>query len=181
MSRETYSPGAANLAHVEKQGDDWTLVVVKKLRHAPEKVWQALTDPEELKEWAPYDADQSLGTAGATVKITTVGAPAEHISETKVIRAEAPNVLEFDWGGGRIRWELQAEGQGTKLTLWHNINRNFISMGAAGWHLCLDVLDLKLDGDPIGRIVAGDALQFEGWQRLNKEYAEQFGVEPPKW
>jgi hypothetical protein len=47
-------------------------------------------------------------------------------------------------------------------------------MGAAGWHLCLDVLDLFLAGMPIGRLVAGDALQFEGWQRLNREYAAQF-------
>ena len=32
---------------------------------------------------------------------------------------------------------------------------------------------------PIGRIVGADALQFGGWQRLNSEYAKQFGVESP--
>jgi len=52
-------------------------------------------------------------------------------------------------------------------------------MGAAGWHICLDVLDHLLRGSPIGRIVAGDALQFSGWQRLYAEYARQFGVETP--
>jgi len=30
---------------------------------------------------------------------------------------------------------------GTRLTLWHNIDRRFIAMGAAGWHICVDVLD----------------------------------------
>jgi hypothetical protein len=28
-------------------------------------------------------------------------------------------------------------------------------------------------------MVAGDALKFGGWQRLHKEYAQQFGVESP--
>jgi hypothetical protein len=61
------------------------------------------------------------------------------------------------------------------MTLWHNIDRRFISMGAAGWHICLDVLDHALSGAPIGRIVGPDAMKFEGWQRLNAEYAKQFG------
>ena len=97
-------------------------------------------------------------------------------------RADAPKVLEFSWGGQDIRWELEPrEGGGTRLTLWHSIDRRFISMGAAGWQICLDVLDYALGGKPIGRIVAGNALKFAGWQRLNTEYAKQFGVEPPSW
>ena len=32
---------------------------------------------------------------------------------------------------------------GTRLTLWHNINKGFFSMGAAGWHICFDVLTPK--------------------------------------
>jgi hypothetical protein len=41
------------------------------------------------------------------------------------------------------------------------------------------VKDQLLTGNPIGRMVAGDALKFGGWQRLHKEYAQQFGVESP--
>lgn len=37
---------------------------------------------------------------------------------------------------------------------------------------------LLLAGEPIGRIVGGEAMKF-GWQRLNAEYAKQFGVEAP--
>lgn len=182
-TRDSYSPGAADLAHVEKEGDVWTLVLVKELRHPPEKVWRALTDPTHLSEWAPFDADRNLGTTGAIVKLTTVGAPKEHITETTITRAEAPNLLEYNWGGGNVRWELEAMDQGTRLTLWANIDRRYIAMGAAGWHLCLDVLDHFLGGDPLGRIVGPDALKFGGWQRLNKEYAAQFGMEAtvPNW
>ena len=42
--REKYSPGAAAGAEVRKDGDKWTLVLVRELRHPPGKVWQALTE-----------------------------------------------------------------------------------------------------------------------------------------
>ena len=174
------APGPA-AGTVRKDGDRWTLILVRELRHSPEKVWQALTDPAHLREWAPFDADGSLSAAGSRVKLTTVGAPAPQVSETTVTRADAHKVLEYNWGGNDIRWELEALGGGTRLTLWHDIDRRFIAMGAAGWHLYFDVMDHFLAGTPIGRMVAGDALKFGGWQRLHKEYAQQFGVESPSW
>jgi uncharacterized protein YndB with AHSA1/START domain len=180
-SREQYTPGAAAGAEVRKEGEKWTLILVRDLSHPPAKVWQALTDPEHLREWAPFDSDQNLGTVGSA-KLTTVGAPTPLVSEIQVKRADAPKVLEFNWGTQDIRWELEPLGSGgTRLTLWHNIDRQFVSMGAAGWHICLDVLAGLLAERPIGRIVGGDALKFGGWQRLNAEYAKQFGVEPPQW
>jgi hypothetical protein len=114
------------------------------------------------------------------VKLTTVAAPTPHVTETKVTRADAPRVLEYNWGDHDMRWELEGSGGRTRLTLWTNIGRRFISMGAAGWHICFDVLDRLLSGTPIGRIAGGDAMQF-GWQRLNAEYARQFGMETPNW
>jgi uncharacterized protein YndB with AHSA1/START domain len=50
--REQYTPGPANVAQVRKDGENWTLVLVRELRHSPEKVWHALTDPTHLHEWA---------------------------------------------------------------------------------------------------------------------------------
>ncbi len=180
-SRERYVPGAAFGAKVEKDGKTWTLVLVRELRHPPAKVWKALTDPEHLREWAPFDSDRNLGTVGAA-KLSTVGAPTPHVSETQVERADAPQVLEFSWGGQDIRWELETLGRdGTRLTLWHNIDRGYIAWGAAGWQICFDVLDRLLAGEPLGRIVAGDALKLDGWQRLTTEYGKQFGVEAPNW
>ncbi|HEV2326111.1 MAG TPA: SRPBCC family protein [Terracidiphilus sp.] len=166
-----YLPGPAYGAKVEKTADDWTLILVRELRHAPEKVWQALTDPAHLREWAPFDADGKLDAVGKTVRLTWVGTG--RVSETKVVRADAPRVLEYQ----DIRWELKPIASGTRLTLWHSIDRRFISWGAAGWHICFDVLDHLLSGTPIGRMVGADDIKFEGWQRLNAEYAKQFGVE----
>jgi uncharacterized protein YndB with AHSA1/START domain len=179
--REQYTPGPASGAQIQKDGEKWTLILVRELRHSPEKVWQALTDPAHLREWAPFDADGSLAAAGTTVKLTTVGAPTPRVSETRVTRADAPELLEYNWDDFNLRWELEASGAGTRLTLWTNIGRPFISMGAAGWHICFDVLDHLLSGTPIGRIVGPEAMKFGGWQRLNVEYAQQFGVETPNW
>jgi len=175
IDHEQYTPGSANVAQVQKDGDKWTLVLVKELRHSPEKVWLAITDPAHQREWAPFDADGSMGTVGATVKLTWVGTA--QATETKVTHANPPNLLEY----GDIRWELEASGVGTRLTLWHSIDRRFISWGAAGWHICFDVLERLLAGEPIGRIVGAEAMKFGGWQRLNAEYAKQFGVETPGW
>jgi hypothetical protein len=166
-----YTPGPASGAQVRKDGEKWTLILVRDLRHAPEKVWQALTDPAHLREWAPFDVDGSLATVG-TVKLTWVGRPTP--LETRVTRVDAPKVLEYN----DTRWELEAFDGGTRLTLWHNIDRRFISWGAAGWHISFDVLDRLLAGQPVGRMAGADAMQFGGWQRLNAEYAKQFGVEP---
>src|SRR5262245_4710985 len=178
--REKYAPGAAAGAEVKRDGEKWTLILVRELRHPPAMVWQALTDPAHLSEWAPFDADRNLAAVGP-VKLSTVGTPTPQVSDTTVKRAEAPRLLEYSWGGNDLRWELEPLGSGTRLTLWHNIDRRFISWGAAGWHICLDVLERLLTGEPIGCIVGGDAMKFGGWQRLNAEYAKQFGVETHGW
>jgi uncharacterized protein YndB with AHSA1/START domain len=179
-TREKYAPGAAFGAEVRKGADKWTLVLVRALRHPPAKVWDALTDPAQLREWAPFDADRNLAAAGAA-KLTTVGAPAAPVTEGIVKRVEAPKLLEFTWGENEMRWELEPLAGGTRLTLWHNIGRKFVAMGAAGWHICFDVLDHYLAGDPIGRLVGADAIKFGGWQRLHAEYAAQFDRDDPNY
>ena len=108
--REQYAPGPASGAQVRKDRgqndkDKWTLILVRELHHPPEKVWQALTDPAHLREWAPFDVDGSLGTVG-TVKLTWVGTPTP--LETRVTRADAPEVLEYDDTGGNSKPLLAA-------------------------------------------------------------------------
>ncbi len=100
--REQYTPGPASGAEIRKDGETkWTLILVRELRHSPEKVWQALTDPAQLREWAPFVTDGSMG-AVVTVNLTWVGAPKS--LETTVTRADAPKVLEYN----DMRWELDA-------------------------------------------------------------------------
>jgi len=178
--RAQYTPGPASGAQVKKDGELWTLILTRELRHKPEKVWRALTEPAHLREWAPFEADRNLGTAGTTVKFSWLGATAAQ-TEIKITRADAPKLLEYNWGDANTRWELEPFAGGTRLTMWHSLDRRFIAMGAAGWHICFDVLDRLLSGTPIGRIAGGEAMKFDGWQRLHKEYAQQFGILMPNW
>jgi hypothetical protein len=40
IAREPYTPGPASGAQVRKDGEKWTLILVRELRHGPEKVWK---------------------------------------------------------------------------------------------------------------------------------------------
>lgn len=178
IGREQYQPGPASGARVQKrEGETWTLVLVRQLRHSPEKIWAALTDPVHLREWAPFDSDGNLAAEGSTVRLTTVGAPTLLVTETTVTRADPPRELVYNWGGNDMRWELEPADGGTRLTLWTSIDRRYIAMGAAGWHVCFDVLDHLLSNAPLGRMVGMEVLKFDGWQRLAAEYKKHFAVE----
>jgi uncharacterized protein YndB with AHSA1/START domain len=176
-----YQPGPAGDARAEHTGDRWTLTMTREVEHPPAKVWRALTDPVHLREWAPFEIDRSLADEGSFA-LTMVGVPAAEPMACRVIRAEAPRLLEYTWGNDLLRWELQPTANGTRLTLRHLLEQDgtWAPKIAAGWHICLDVMEHALDGRPIGRIVASEARQF-GWERLNAEYAERFGVENTGW
>ena len=174
-TRDDYRPGTLGDAKVEKEGSRFRLVYVRELRHPPEKVWRALTDPNEIREWAPFDADRDLGKTGAA-KLSMVGGPAPEQSESRVSVADPPKLLEYTWEKDVLRWELAPTATGTRLTLRHTLaDESFVPKVTAGWHICLDVMEYALDGAPIGRIVALEALDF-GWERLNDEYAKRFEI-----
>ncbi|HKR54901.1 MAG TPA: SRPBCC domain-containing protein [Gemmatimonadales bacterium] len=169
--RTQYTPGPVSKADVQKRGEKWTLILVKELRHAPALVWQALVDPVQLREWAPYEVEGNLERAGSALKLTWVGTGV--VTEAKVLRVDPPRVLEY----ADTKWELEPMSGGTRLTLWATIDRRFVSWGAAGWHICFDVLDHLLSGAPVGRLAGTDVMQLGAWQRLRGEYTKQFGTE----
>ena len=65
---------------------------------------------------------------------------------------------------------------GTRLTLAHTVgDREWVPKVAAGWHLCLDVAERLLAGQPIEPIRGHDAMNY-GWERLHDAYAEALGI-----
>lgn len=81
MNPKDFDPGP--LAHVEHHadGERSTLVFVRHLRHSPAKVWAALTAPEQLRQWAPFDPDRDLATTGQAVGGLVPGRPANGLEE----------------------------------------------------------------------------------------------------
>ena len=162
-------------AEYHAEDDDWTLVFVRELRHPPEKVWAALTERAQVGEWAPFTSDRDLSTPG-DARLTMIDGDLSEDLPAKVTRAERPALLEYSWGDDRLRWELAATESGTELTLRHTIaDRDFLPKAAAGWHLCLDVMEHLLDGDPVGPIRGRDAMKH-GWEDLHDAYARELGI-----
>jgi uncharacterized protein YndB with AHSA1/START domain len=175
---QNFDPGPLAQVECDRTGDQPTLVFVRHLRHDPERVWEALTDPEQLKEWSPFESDTNLGTA-QTATLFMAGAPDGTVEESKstILRAERPRLLEYTWDTSVLRWELDPVDSGTRLTLHHTVDSpESIPKMAAGWHICLVVAERFLDGNPVGRIVGEDAMNY-GWQQLHDQYAKELGIE----
>lgn len=175
MNPRTFDPGPLAEVELSASGDRWTLVFVRHLRHSPDKVWLALTDPAQLRQWSPFTADRDLGAAGEATLTMIDGDQAQDLAAA-VRRAEALTLLEYTWGNDVLRWELAAAESGTRLTLRHTVeDLYFVAGAAAGWHLCLVVAEHLLDGDRIDPIRGEDA-QHYGWAELHAAYAETLGI-----
>ncbi|MFG1686523.1 SRPBCC family protein [Nonomuraea sp. NPDC049269] len=175
MTSDAYRPSPLAQVDCEAAEDRWTLVFTRDLRHPPEKVWAALTEPDQLAAWAPYTADRDLSKAGdATITMIDDEHPQDLAAE--VLRAEPPTLLEYTLGTDLLRWELVATDTGARLTLRHTVqDRDWLPKVAAGWHICLDVAEKLLEGRPIPPIRGAAAVDF-GWSELNDLYARKFGI-----
>jgi uncharacterized protein YndB with AHSA1/START domain len=176
MSDDFDSGPLADVEH-RTEGTRSTLVFVRQLRHRPEKVWAALTDPAQLPQWAPFTADRNLGRLG-DVTLTMTDRDHREDMPSRVTRCEPPTLLEYSWGTDVLRWQLEPTAEGTKLTLHHSTDDpTMVPKVAAGWHLCLAVADRLLAGTPVGPIVGESAMRY-GWQALHDSYAEKLGIGP---
>lgn len=175
MNAREFEPGPLAAVDFQADGDRWTLTFVRELRHPPEKVWSALTDPVQLEQWAPFNAERNLASTGPAT-LTMVSRDESVEMSGSVIRSERPILLEYTWGTDLLQWRLEAIERGTRLTLRHTVShRELGPKVAAGWHICLVVAEPMLDGAPIGRIVGEDAMDH-GWQELHDAYAERLGI-----
>jgi uncharacterized protein YndB with AHSA1/START domain len=162
---------------VTSAGDQWTLVFARVLRHPPAAVWDALTDPAALAQWAPFEADRGLDHLGAAT-ITMIDGDIRLDSPSEVRLAERPRLLEYTWGEDLLRWELTPVDAGTQLTLRHTHgNRSWIPKLAAGWDLTVGTIDDLLDGKPVTPIRGRAALNY-GFAELERGYADDLGIEP---
>lgn len=176
MGQTGFDPGPlAEIAYQEGDGG-WTVAFARDLKHPPEKVWAALTDPEQVAGWAPFTADRDLGRPGVATLTMIDGDSAQDMAAT-VRRAEPPTLLEYTWGDDLLRWELSPTATGTRLVLRHTVqDRDWMPKVAAGWHLCLVVAERLLDGRPVPPIRGADAMNY-GWQDLHDAYAAKLGLD----
>ena len=93
-----------------------------------------------------------------------------------VISVDPPHELVHRWGDDVVRWRLTPTDTGCRLTLEQTMrDRDPAAMNAAGWHVCLDVLDGVASGAATSRVV-GEAALEHGWEALRDGYAELLDV-----
>lgn len=139
---------------------------VRHLAHPAERVWRAITEPEHLAAWFPDTIVVDEWAPGAPLRFEH---PDFNLNfDGEVLAVDPPRLLEFRWGTDTIRLEIEADGDGTRLTLLDTIDElGKAARDAAGWHVCLDRLGDHLDG----RASSGD------WAAVHPGYVEAFGPE----
>jgi hypothetical protein len=115
------------------------LRIERRLAHSVERVWRAVTDPTELRQWfvaeAPWtpEAGEEFEAAGRTGRIVAL---------------EPPRLLEWTWGDERYSFELTPDGDACVLIFTHVFDPE-LGPGwqhAAGWETYFNRLDAHLAG-----------------------------------
>lgn len=144
---------------VQVEGDTAALVFRRVLRHPPERVWSALTDPEQLRAWYMTASATIEGHVGGRVDMVT--GPAAFHWTGRILAWDPPRLYEYEWNadprpelpaGERsvVRWELKPADDGTLLTLTHRRLTTRTALGfAPGTHALLDRLEAHLAGSPL--------------------------------
>jgi uncharacterized protein YndB with AHSA1/START domain len=140
---------------------------VRELGHPVARVWEAVTSPEGLSAWFPFDVVGER-RAGAALDFVFRAGEGPPFSGT-MLEFSPQSAMELEWEGNEtLRVELRPAGDGCELTL---INR-FDEIGkaardAAGWHACLDALAASLSGASLDTGAV--------WSEVHPGYVDRFG------
>jgi uncharacterized protein YndB with AHSA1/START domain len=120
----------------------------RRLAHSPDRVWQAVTDPAEMRQWFPATVETTLHT-GARMQFRFEGDDTS--TEGEIIEFDPPKVYAFRWNDDVLRFELLPNDTGCLLVFTHTLGGGWIGeltagRSAAGWDTCLAALDAQLDG-----------------------------------
>jgi uncharacterized protein YndB with AHSA1/START domain len=139
------------------------LRIERRLAHPVERVWRAITEPDELAQWfvAPVawipEEGETFEAAGEGGRVTTV---------------DPPRTLAWEWSTERYRFELTPDAGGCSLAFIHVFSpeRGPGWQHAAGWHGYFDRLDAHLAG---GHLTEEDA--HRDFEARMADYRAAFG------
>jgi uncharacterized protein YndB with AHSA1/START domain len=138
----------------------------RRYPHPVERVWRAVTEPEELAHWFPSSVEVDL-REGGRMSFTFPDADMEPTGGT-VTELDPPHRFAFLWGDEQLRIELEPDGEGCLMRFTHVLStREAAARDGAGWHVCLDRLETRLSGgaaEAPGSGVTGE------WRELYEEY-----------
>jgi uncharacterized protein YndB with AHSA1/START domain len=178
-----------------EQGPDGSTQVrfVRRLPHPVERVWEALTDPAELRKWwGDVDLDLVDGGRFALRWLNTDEDGNAATLDGTVSKLDPPRLLAISaaWGSTgtddpgtqtTLTWELDPDGDHTLLRFTNTVAAPPGEAGppgtgaadtrtAAGWHLHLDALAVVLSGGQVD--IAHPEPHFEP---IHQAYSEKYG------
>lgn len=159
----------------------------RRYQHPPERVWRAVTDPDELAQWFPsqvlgerrvgaelvFDDDDQRAAAQDAGEPARAEGP---MFRGKVVTYDPPQVFSFTWGGELLRFELLPDGDDTILIFTQVLtHRSVAARNGAGWHECLRGLDGLLARDQAPGTAQGE--DQDGWMDVYITYLMRMGPE----
>jgi uncharacterized protein YndB with AHSA1/START domain len=184
----------ARLGTIEEAEGMHVLRYERHLAHPVERVWAALTEPDQLARWLAA-ADELELVDGGRIALRWLNVPdspqeweeqgvelgdvdpAEPATGT-ITELDPPRVIEYDTDKmGRMRWELRPDGDGSVLSFTNTIELPEGPPAAqtlAGWHIHLDHLADALAGRPVEWSTWTEDHIGE-WERIRERYEGRAG------
>ena len=133
------------------------------------QIWAHLTDPELLATWSPIVPERPLTEVGPVLARET---PEADPVTADVLATAGDHALSHRWGDEVLEWLIDE----ARLTLLMKLSEpRYAPAQLAGWHVCLGVLDARMDGEDQARIVGREALEH-GWEQLRDRYASELDL-----
>ena len=113
--------------------------------HPVDRVWMAITDPEELVAWFPSRAVIEPRVGGS---VSFSGDPYSDTLTGEVLAYDPPTRLAFTWGENELHFELEEVG----VSACRFVLTDFLDVttaaarNASGWTVCVGELDKLLAG-----------------------------------
>jgi uncharacterized protein YndB with AHSA1/START domain len=165
-------------ATVETRDGRYVLRYERRLDHPIEKVWAALTEPEEIVGWlAQAELDLSEGGQIVLRWLNYDEQGNQAVLHGTITRLDPPRLIEYESDAqGVLRWELSEDGEGCLLA-FTNITpapEDQVTKNLAGWHIHLDHLAEALDGRPVDWPRWWEE-HHPKWQVHHERYERAFG------
>ena len=142
----------------------------RQLDDPVERVWEAVTQPDELAAWFPARVSYDELRAGTELSFVFPGGEGPPGSG-EVVDLDPPRRFVFTWDDDRLSFDLSPSDGGCLLVFTHVFDdRSTAARDAAGWHVCFDLLERSLGGE---RTTGPGGEVNEPWKGLYEEYVER--------
>ncbi|MFJ7933374.1 SRPBCC domain-containing protein [Sporosarcina sp. NPDC096371] len=149
------------LAEIKQLEQGYIARIERTIKHPVMNVWAMLTDNKELEKWFQELRVGELRKGGFMEFDMSEG----RFEKLEILAYAEQAILEFDWFGDVVRFELHPKQVGCLVIFQKNFNAitDQAIKDLTGWHVCLNVIESLLDGKPIHS-------RADEWNKWHKEY-----------